>query len=184
MLENCNTKMFEFDKFKLIVEISDITKYETDCIVNAANKTLLGGGGVDGAIHRAAGKELKEECYTLNGCETGEAKITKAYRLKTKHIIHTVGPVWSGGNNNEDILLGNCYNSSLKIASEHNLKSIAFPCISTGVYRFPADRAAKIALNSVFNFLKNENTSVSICYFSCFDEKNYNIYLEAIKMYL
>ena len=120
---------------------------------------------------------------TRLNARTGEAKITKAYRLKTKHIIHTVGPVWSGGNNNEDILLGNCYNSSLKIASEHNLKSIAFPCISTGVYRFPADRAAKIALNSVFNFLKNENTSVRLLFF-CFDEKNYSSDVEAIKLFV
>ena len=154
---------------------ADITKLEVDVIVNAANRTLLGGGGVDGAIHRAAGKELLEACRTLNGCETGSAKITKGYNLPAKFIIHTVGPVWHGGNNNEDVLLKSCYNTSLNLASENNCKSIAFPNVSTGVYRFPKERAATIAINAVNDFLKEHNLPQEV-YFVCFDEENYNIY--------
>lgn len=138
------------------VHMGDITKLNVDAIVNAANKTLLGGGGVDGAIHRAAGKELLAECRTLNGCETGEAKITKGYNLPAEHVIHTVGPVWQGGKKDEEELLANAYRNSLILAKKSNCKTVAFPAISTGVYRFPKDRAAEIAVNTIRKFLNNE----------------------------
>ena len=160
-------------KIELIQD--DITKLNVDAIVNAANKSLLGGGGVDGAIHRAAGDELLEECKTLNGCETGEAKITKGYQLPAKYVIHTVGPVWYGGNNKETELLANCYKNSLKLALENNIKSIAFPNISTGVYRFPKDLAAEIAIRTVSEFLE-QNKKIDKVYFVCFDQENYQIY--------
>ena len=158
----------------------DITKLEVDAIVNAANKSLLGGGGVDGAIHRAAGPELLEECKTLNGCETGQAKITKGYNLPAKYVIHTVGPVWSGGKYNEDDLLTNCYRNSLKMASKHGLSTIAFPNISTGVYHFPKERAADIAISTVSDYLR-ENESFEKVYFVCFDNENYQIYQKKLK---
>lgn len=160
-------------KIELIQD--DITQLNVDAIVNAANKSLLGGGGVDGAIHRAAGDELLEECKTLNGCETGEAKITKGYQLPAKYVIHTVGPVWYGGNNKETELLANCYKNSLKLALENNVKSIAFPNISTGVYRFPKDMAAEIAIRTVTEFLE-QNKKIDKVYFVCFDQENYTIY--------
>ena len=132
---------------------ADITTLDVDAIVNAANTLLLGGGGVDGAIHRAAGPELLAECRTLGGCETGKARITAGYRLKARHVIHAVGPVWSGGNSGEDELLASAYRSSLNLARRHKLASIAFPAISTGVYGFPADRAARIAVGTVANHI-------------------------------
>lgn len=157
----------------------DITTLEVDAIVNAAKNSLLGGGGVDGAIHRAAGPLLLEECRILNGCETGEAKITKGYNLNAKFVIHTVGPVWKGGIHNEEKLLQNCYKNSLLLAKENNCKTIAFPNISTGVYRFPKDKAAEIAVQTVNEFIKTDN-SIDKVIFVCFDQENISLYLELI----
>ena len=154
---------------------ADITTLDVDAIVNAANTSLLGGGGVDGAIHRAAGPELLAECRTLNGCRTGEAKITQGYRLKARHVIHTVGPVWNGGSRKEPELLRACYESSLKLAAAHALRSIAFPCISTGVYRFPADMAAQIAVETVRSFLAGE-ASLERVIFCCFGREDWERY--------
>jgi O-acetyl-ADP-ribose deacetylase (regulator of RNase III) len=146
--------------------VADITTLALDAIVNAANTSLLGGGGVDGAIHRAAGLDLLRECRTLGGCPTGSAKITRGYRLPARHVIHAVGPVWRGGGSNEDALLASCYSTSLNIAAEHQLASIAFPAISTGIYAFPPDRAARIAVQTVASELKNPVTRVVLCCFS------------------
>ena len=157
----------------------DITELKVDAIVNAANKTLLGGGGVDGAIHRAAGPELLDECRTLNGCATGDAKITKGYRLPAKHVIHTVGPVWSGGNHQERELLASCYRRSLEIAAENKLRSIAFPNISTGIYHFPKEEAARIAVAEVKEFIKKTPFPEEII-FCCFDQENYALYQEEL----
>ena len=154
---------------------SDITQLEVDAIVNAANKSLLGGGGVDGAIHRSAGSELLDECKTLGGCETGEAKLTKGYKLKASYVIHTVGPVWNGGTRGEDQLLTNCYKNSLQLANNISLKSIAFPAINTGVYRFPIDRACRIVLESIKNYLKSDD-SINEIYLVCFDQDVYDQY--------
>lgn len=161
---------------KLIVSKGDITNMHVDAIVNAANTSLLGGGGVDGAIHRAAGKELLEECRRLNGCKTGEAKITKGYNLPASFVIHTVGPVWHGGNNNEETLLSNAYTNSLTLALKHNIKSVAFPNISTGVYHFPKQRAAGIAIKAVQDFCAKHGDQIDEIYFVCFDDENYNLY--------
>ncbi len=158
----------------------DITRLKVDAIVNAANTSLLGGGGVDGAIHRAAGPKLLEECRSLNGCRTGEAKITRGYNLPAKYVIHTVGPVWYGGNKNEDELLANCYRNSLRLAAENKIKTIAFPAISTGVYNFPNGRAAKIAVQEIKNFLDKDN-SIEKIIFVCFDEGTYQIYNNTCK---
>jgi len=158
----------------------DITKMNADAIVNAANRSLLGGGGVDGAIHRAAGRQLLEECKTLNGCDTGDAKITKGYNLPAKYVIHTVGPVWYGENNNERELLANCYRRSLELAVNNDCKTIAFPNISTGVYRFPKEKAAEIAIKVANEFL-NENKTIEKVFFVCFDEENYRLYSDLLK---
>ena len=148
---------------------ADITKLNLDAIVNAANTSLLGGGGVDGAIHKAADKDLLEECKSLNGCKTGSAKITKGYMLPAKFIIHTVGPVWHGGLRNEEALLASCYRSSLNLAIENGIRTIAFPAISCGAYRFPIPNACRIALNEVSNFL-SEHESIHKVIFACFDK--------------
>lgn len=153
----------------------DITKLAVDAIVNAANTSLLGGGGVDGAIHRAAGKELVQACRLLNGCETGDAKITKGYRLPTRYVIHAVGPVWRGGRHSEANLLASCYRRALELATEHNLSSIAFPNISTGIYGYPKEKAANVAVAAVRQFLE-QSTSIQEVTFVCFDAENYRIY--------
>lgn len=158
----------------------DITTLYVDAIVNAANKSLLGGGGVDGAIHRAAGPKLLEECITLEGCETGDAKITRGYELPAKYVIHTVGPVWSGGEKNEDDLLRSAYQRSLEVAAENDVKIIAFPSISTGVYRFPKQRAAEIALKTVKKFLADDDTIEKVI-FVAFDDETYNVYEALIR---
>lgn len=153
----------------------DITKLNVDAIVNAANSSLLGGGGVDGAIHRAAGPELLEECRSLNGCDTGDAKITSGYKLPARYVIHTVGPVWQGGMVNEPFLLKSCYLKSLDLAHTHDLKSIAFPNISTGVYGYPKDIAADIAITTVSEWLELHKEFGEVV-FAIFDEENFSIY--------
>jgi len=157
------------------VIFGDITKLEVDAIVNAANSSLLGGGGVDGAIHRAAGKKLFAECKTLNGCKTGDAKITKGYNLKAKYVIHTVGPVWRGGDEDEENLLASCYKTCLQIAVNNEIKSIAFPNVSTGVYGFPKKLAAEIVHKTVTDFLE-KNLLPERILFVTFDEENNSIY--------
>ena len=158
---------------------ADITTLEVDAIVNAANTSLLGGGGVDGAIHRAAGPELLKECTALGGCKTGQAKITKGYQLSAQWVIHAVGPVWGGGKNNEDSLLASCYKVAFDFALQHSIKTIAFPCISTGVYRFPKQRAAEIALAEAKAFLSSA-PSFERVYFVCFDDENLRIYSQLL----
>ena len=153
----------------------DITQLDVDAIVNAANQSLLGGGGVDGAIHRAAGPRLLEECAELGGCDTGEAKITLGYDLIARHVIHTVGPIWSGGSRDEEVLLANCYRNSLQLAVENGVSTIAFPAISTGVYRFPRERACGIAVKTVREVLADE-PSIKKVIFCCFDAGTYDLY--------
>ncbi len=164
---------------RIKIEQTDITGLKVDAIVNAANKSLLGGGGVDGAIHRAAGPGLLEECKALNGCNTGEAKITGAYKLPSQKVIHTVGPVWNGGNNKEEELLADAYKNSLQLALKDNIETIAFPNISTGVYGFPKEKAARIAIHEVQSFLEKHPEIKSVT-FAVFDEENLNIYKELL----
>ena len=158
----------EIGPTRLDICVADITTLDVDAIVNAANRALLGGGGVDGAIHRAAGPDLKRECEKLGGCETGSAKITRGYRLKASHVIHAVGPVWSGGHKGEDELLASCYRTALELAVQHKLRSIAFPAISTGIYRFPPDRAARVAVGTVAATIGKKLAPLECVVFCCF----------------
>ena len=166
------------DRFSIIK--GDIVRVKTQAIVNAANTSLLGGCGVDGAIHKAAGKELLLECETLGGCPAGEAKITGGYKLKAEYVIHTPGPIWRGGNRGEAELLANCYRNSLKLAQEHEITSISFPSISTGVYRYPVEKAAKIAVKEIMTFL-DENEEMEKVQMVCFDDTTYRAYEKAFK---
>ncbi len=165
---------------RIEVIIGDITKVEADAVVNAANESLRGGGGVDGAIHRAAGPDLLKECISVGGCPTGQARITAGYKLPAKYVIHTVGPVWYGGQHNESDTLASCYRECLKIASEKCMKSVAFPAISTGVYRFPPDRAAMIALTETQLFLSKNKYPQKVI-FVTFDRESYNFYMKIIE---
>lgn len=158
----------------------DITKLTVDVIVNAANSSLLGGGGVDGAIHRAAGPDLVHECRLLGGCKTGDAKITDAYRLPAKRIVHTVGPVWQGGGHNEPALLGRCYRRSLELVAHEGLQSVAFPCISTGIYGYPIDLAANVAIATVREYLM-QSSSIQSVVFCCFSQQDFEIYEALLK---
>jgi O-acetyl-ADP-ribose deacetylase (regulator of RNase III) len=168
---------------RIKLQQGDITKLQVDAIVNAANSSLMGGGGVDGAIHRAGGKQILEECIQIvnrqGGCKTGEAVITTGGNLPAKYVIHTVGPVWNGGKHNEEQLLANCYNNSLKIAANNGVKSIAFPNISTGVYRFPKEQAAAIAVKTVDTFLQSDQ-GIEEVIFICFDYENYGLYKQLL----
>ena len=166
---------------RIETQFGDITKVsDVDAIVNAANKSLLGGGGVDGAIHRAAGLKLLEECRTLNGCETGDAKITGAYNLPCKYVIHTPGPRWSGGNRNEEAKLASSYRRSLEVAVENGIRSIAFPSIATGVYHFPLNQAAQIAIQTVRQFVEEHPDDLDLVKWVLFDEKTMQAYDEAL----
>ena len=162
---------------KIEIIKGDITELKVDAIVNAADKSLLGGGGVDGAIHRAAGYELLEECRTLNGCETGQSKITKGYNLQAKYVIHTVGPVWYGGNKNERAMLKSCYDTSLTLAKENGIKTIAFPAISCGIYHFPLKEACSIATKTVKYFILNDDSFEKIIFIDI-NDKVINLYFD------
>ncbi len=164
---------------RIILVQGDITRQNTDAIVNAANNSLQGGGGVDGAIHRAAGPELLAECRGLGECPTGEARFTKGYKLPALFVIHTVGPVWEGGKNGEDKLLQSCYKNCLKLAEIYDIRSISFPSISTGAYGFPIERAAKIAVETVTRFMERSE-KIDKVIFVCFSKKDYEIYLNAL----
>jgi O-acetyl-ADP-ribose deacetylase (regulator of RNase III) len=178
-LAECDRTRRQPMKDRMEIIEGDITKLKVDAIVNAANKTLLGGGGVDGAIHRAAGPELLKECRGLNGCETGQAKITRGYKLPAKWVIHTVGPVWRGGTQDEAKLLADCYKNSFALAGKNDIRIIAFPAISTGVYGYPVDRAARIALYQASAFL-TQNRSIEKVVFVCFGEAAYRAHKEAL----
>jgi len=164
---------------RMRVTPGDITQVTADAIVNAANRSLLGGGGVDGAIHRAAGPGLLEECRVLGGCETGQAKITGGHRLAARWVIHTVGPVWHGGSSGEDELLASCYRNSLSLTEEYPIKTIAFPAISTGIYGFPVERATRIAVREVANYL-DEHDHLDEVLFVCFSRETEEIYRQAL----
>lgn len=167
------------DRPRIEVHTGDITKLAVDAVVNAANTSLLGGGGVDGAIHRAAGRELEFECRMLNGCKVGDAKITKGYKLPARHIIHTVGPVWQGGDKGEAELLASCYRRSLELAAANDCRSVAFPAISTGVYRYPKDAATEIAVGTVSTVIE-EKTLPETVIFCCFDGQTAELYRHAV----
>ncbi|MER8415987.1 O-acetyl-ADP-ribose deacetylase [Mesorhizobium sp. M1329] len=164
---------------RIRIQTGDITKLAVDAIVNAANTSLLGGGGVDGAIHRAAGPELLAECRTLNGCKVGDAKITKGYRLPARYVIHTVGPVWQGGSKGESELLASCYRRSLEIAAAKDCRTVAFPAISTGAYRYPKDQATQIAVGTVSAFI-GQHAVPEIVIFCCFDEPTAELYRRVV----
>jgi O-acetyl-ADP-ribose deacetylase (regulator of RNase III) len=163
----------------LEIHVADITTLDVDAIVNAANRSLLGGGGVDGAIHRAAGPELLAECRALGGCATGSAKITGGHNLKAKHVIHAVGPVWNGGSSNEEALLAGCYRTALELATANDLASIAYPAISTGIYRFPADLAARIAVGTVASEIAAKRRGIKRVVFCCFSEDSAGHHIDA-----
>jgi O-acetyl-ADP-ribose deacetylase (regulator of RNase III) len=164
---------------RLEIEVADITTLRVDAIVNAANTSLLGGGGVDGAIHRAAGPELVAECRMLRGCKTGDAKITRGYRLPARHVIHTVGPVWQGGDHGEHELLASCYRRAIELCRANNLVSVAFPAISTGIYRFPAERAADIAINTTVDALPSASSLTRVI-FCCFSQESARLHEQAM----
>jgi O-acetyl-ADP-ribose deacetylase len=181
MSEDMNRKTFSNNTSFSIIQ-DDITKLNVDAIANAANTSLLGGGGVDGAIHRAAGPELLQACIPLHGCETGKAKITPGFRLPAKYVIHTPGPIWHGGTHNEAVFLASCYKSCLELADIHKCSSIAFPSISTGVYGYPVNEAAEIAIQTIIHFLIHSETNINRPKFLhtvimvCFDSRTYNVY--------
>ena len=168
----------QIGKARLEVIVADITTLSVDAIVNAANSSLLGGGGVDGAIHEAAGPELLAECRTLNGCATGDAKITKGYLLPARHVIHAVGPIWYGGGREEEAQLASCYRRAIELCHDNNLESVAFPAISTGAFRFPADRAAKIAVATTVNALPSARSLIRVI-FCCFSQASGQLHEEA-----
>lgn len=168
-------------KTKISVIQTNITTFPVDIIVNAANETLLGGGGIDGAIHCAAGPMLLKECRTLGGCKTGETKVTKAYNLPAQYIIHTVGPIYGQENGNEAKMLINCYQNSIKLAEQLKAKSIAFPCISTGAFRYPRDEAAIIAIETIQNYIKNNLTNLEQIFFVTFEELDYQLYKQKLE---